>query len=173
MTSMVRISLNVINLWKYKLIIVVLTTQISMIVFIMMVEIIVKSDEGWLSQNIWLSFLIASIFKFIIQQGSFLILFFQIFEWFTIYFMIRFESMSAMRTVIFKNYNKNDDQFNINEIKAKKFAFAFFVLNFSISSWIYAYKFKSSLDIDLGYYDGTDRRDKVLDYNLKFLSLQL
>ena len=108
-------------------------------VFIMFVQLIVQSDQAWLAHNLWLPFLVVSLLKFVIQQSSFTIFFGQVFEWFTIFFMIRFESLSAMRTIMYKNYNKNDDKFNINEIRIRRVAGSVFFLFITSSSIKYFY----------------------------------
>ena len=83
--------------------------------------------------------------------------------------MIRFESLSAIRTVRFKNYNKNDGMFNIQEIRIKKVVLTIFSILIITSSIIYIYRVSNTLTYDLKtLYDG-----HTLDYNLKLLTLQL
>ena len=74
-----------------------------------------------------------------------------------------------MRTVIYKNYNKNDGMFNIKEIRIRKVVMTIFTLVMIISSILYVYKVSIMLRYDLKtLYDG-----HTLDYNLKLLTLQL
>jgi hypothetical protein len=83
--------------------------------------------------------------------------------------MIRFESLSAMRTVIYKNYNKNDGMFNISEIRIRKVVITIFSLLIIITTSLYVYRVSKTLRSDLRtLYDG-----HTLDYNLKLLTLQL
>ena len=79
--------------------------------------------------------------------------------------------MSAMRTVIYKNYNKNDDKFNIDELKVRKVAFIIWITLISVLTGFFTYNCYNSLRFDLGYVDGT--KIQQLDYNLKLLSLQI
>ena len=124
-----------------------------------------QSDQDWLAHNLWLPFIVVSFLKFVIQQSSLSIFFGQVFEWFTIFFMIRFESLSAMRTIIYKNYNKNDDMFNINEIKIRRVACALMILMLFISSGQYGVQIYNGMTYD------TYKHGDALDYNLKLLSL--
>ena len=70
-----------------------------------------------------------------------------------------------MRTIIYKNYNKNDDMFNINEIKIRRVACALMILILFISSGQYGVQIYHGMTYD------TDKNGDALDYNLKLLSL--
>jgi hypothetical protein len=77
-----------------------------------------------------------------------------------------------MRTIIYKNYAKSDDVFNIKEIKAKKYAFIFWIINICIMTSTFIFHFYNGLMRDLGYVSGdVNSSIGALDYNLKELSV--
>lgn len=84
---------------------------------------------------------------------------------------MRFESLSAMRTVIYKNYNKNDGSFNITEMKVRKYVFCFWVLCLATSTGFFAYHYYEAIRFDFGYLDGIEFINGRLDFNLKAMSL--
>ena len=71
---------------------------------------------------------------------------------------------------MYKNYNKNNDKFNINEIRIKRVACIIFVLLMSASSGRYCYQIYGVLTKDTRA-GGDQTKGIELDYNFKLLSL--
>ena len=95
-----NVSINVINLWIYRFVIVGLFMHILINMYVVIVQIVsCFREDQWLHKNIWFSVLICSIVKFvqiICIKSTYLM---QVLEWFSILFVIKYESKEAIKNM--------------------------------------------------------------------------
>lgn len=122
--SIKNISLNIINLWIYRFIIISLGIQILLNLYLVVVQFnsFVDQDEVWLHEHLWFSFLVCSLIKLEIIIFSNLVFYFQICEWFSILYVIRTERKSNLKSLARKSEESASvvTNFTLNEIKIKK-----------------------------------------------------
>ena len=123
--SIKNISLNIINLWIYKFIISAVGAQILLNLYLMLVQYnsFAEEDEGWLHEHLWFSFLVCSIIKLVIIIFSDLVFYFQIYEWFSILYVIRNErkrNLSSLAGKSEESERMSSNDFTLNEIKIKR-----------------------------------------------------
>jgi hypothetical protein len=84
----------------------------------------VEQDEGWLHEHLWFSFLMCSVIKLAIIIFSDLVFYFQIYEWFSILYVIgneRKRNLTSLTRKSEENEKMSTNQFTLNEIKIKKY----------------------------------------------------
>ena len=87
----------------------------------------VDQDEGWLHEHLWFSFLVCSIIKLAIIIFSNLTFYFQIYEWFSILYVIGNERKRNLKSLTRKSEESermSSNSFTFNEIKIKKYLLA-------------------------------------------------
>ena len=126
--------------------------QMVLNVYVSIASIISSIDShSWLYNNMWLTFAICSVIKF------FQLLFFkttfylQVYEWFSIVFVIRYESRIAVKSLIYKNYDRTLSKFTLKELKIRNiFIFVYLLLVF-IFAIKYIYSIVKTTLLNMGY----------------------
>lgn len=61
---------------------------------------------SFITRKVWVSFLVESVLKLITMLTASLAYIYQIYEWFSILYLIRYESKSSIKTIIYRNHEE-------------------------------------------------------------------
>ena len=129
-----NVSLNILNHWIYQFIILSLYLQIIISTYSTIVIIFCQankdsneggklSDYNFMVRKQWLSVLIVTLLKIIHEFCWSMAIYLQVFEWVSIYILIRFEEKSSLQEIIYRKKETVNEQirnFNKFELKAKR-----------------------------------------------------